>query len=178
MSSFQWHWPIPRILSWEGTYDITSPVDSKLSQLAFYKTLYQKAWLLLETIALSPWEGQLGVHWDSVKALAIIMKVWWCVLPWKMNQSSPASFCSWGNQSQGKQPSRGFLFSIEEDKSKFTLVMIQKMWIDKGLDPVVPFTFKGAGAGWVTAQRHTNECVPRAISLLSTHTMGPFVALS
>ena len=112
VSSFQWHWPIPQILSWEGTYDITSPVDSKLSQLAIYKTLYQKTWLLLETIALSPWEGQLGVHWDSVKALAIIMKVWWCVLPWKMNQSSPASFCSWGNQSQVKQPSWGFLFSV------------------------------------------------------------------
>ena len=42
----------------------------------------------------------------------------------------------------------------------------------------MPFTFKGAGAGWVTAQRHTNECVPRAISLLSTHTMSPFIALS
>lgn len=43
---------------------------------------------------------------------------------------------------------------------------------------MAPFTFKGAGVGWVTAQRQTNDCVPRAISLLNTHTMGPFVALS
>ena len=35
-------------------------MDSKLSQLAFYKTLYQKAWLLLETIALSPWDRAAG----------------------------------------------------------------------------------------------------------------------
>lgn len=52
------------------------------------------------------------------------------------------------------------------------------MWIDKDLEPVVSFTFKGAGADWVTAQRHTNECVPRAVALLSVHTMGPFIAAS
>lgn len=43
---------------------------------------------------------------------------------------------------------------------------------------MVSFTFKGAEAGWVTAQRHTNECVPRVFTLLSTHTMWPFIALS
>lgn len=39
--------------------------------------------------------------------------------------------------------------------------MIPKMWIDKDGEPMVSFTFKGAEAGWVTAKRHTNECVPR-----------------
>lgn len=43
---------------------------------------------------------------------------------------------------------------------------------------MVSFTFKGAEAGWVTAQRHTNECVPRVFTLLCTHTMWPFIALS
>jgi hypothetical protein len=52
------------------------------------------------------------------------------------------------------------------------------MWVDKDLEPTVSFTFKGAEAGWMTAKRHTNECVPRVIILLSTHTMWPFIALS
>lgn len=43
---------------------------------------------------------------------------------------------------------------------------------------MVSFLLKGVEAGWVTAKRHTNECVPRALVLLSTHTMVPFIALS
>lgn len=50
--------------------------------------------------------------------------------------------------------------------------------MDKDLDPVVSFTFKGAEFSWATAQRHTTECVARVIALLSTHTMWPFRALS
>lgn len=89
----------PRILRWEGTCDITRPVHSKPSQLTFYKAFYQKAWLPLWTKALSPREGQLGVHSHPVKALAVIMDTWRCGIPLKINQSSPTSFCSWGNQS-------------------------------------------------------------------------------
>lgn len=40
------------------------------------------------------------------------------------------------------------------------------------------FAFKGAEAGWVTAQRCTNECVPRVVVLLSIYTMYSFIALS
>lgn len=52
------------------------------------------------------------------------------------------------------------------------------MWIDKDGEPMVSFRFKGAEAGWATAKRHTNECVPGVIVLLSTHTMWPFIARS
>lgn len=65
---------------------------------------------------------------------------------------------------------QGSLFSLE-DKGTFTLVTIPKMWIDKDREPMVSFTFKGTEGGWATAKRHTNECVPRVIVLLSTHTM-------
>lgn len=64
-----------------------------------------------------------------------------------------------------------------KEQVKFILVVIQKTWIDKDLEPVVSFTFKDAKAGWVPAQRCTNECVPRVIALLITHTMWPFIAL-
>lgn len=40
------------------------------------------------------------------------------------------------------------------------------------------FAFKGAEAGWVTAQRCTNEYVPRVVALPSTYTMRPFIACS
>lgn len=43
---------------------------------------------------------------------------------------------------------------------------------------MMPFMFRGAEAGWVIAKRHTNECVPRVMALLSAHTMRPFIALS
>lgn len=51
------------------------------------------------------------------------------------------------------------------------MVMIPKMWIDKDWEPMVSFTFKGAEGVWAAAKRHTNECVPRVIILLSAHTM-------
>lgn len=65
---------------------------------------------------------------------------------------------------------QGSLFCLE-DKGTFTLVMILKLWIDRDWEPMVSSTFKGAEGGWATAKRHTNECVPRVIILLSTHTM-------
>lgn len=40
------------------------------------------------------------------------------------------------------------------------------------------FHVKGAEAAWVAAQKHTNECVPRVVALLSPHTMWPFIALA
>lgn len=36
--------------------------------------------------------------------------------------------------------------------------MIPKLWIDKDLEPMVSFTFKGAEAGWMTAKRHKWMC--------------------
>lgn len=76
-----------------------------------------------------------------------------------------------------RQLIQGSLFPLE-DKWKFILVRIPKMWIDKDGEPMMSFRFKGAEAGWATAKRHTNECVPGVIVLLSTHTMWPFIARS
>lgn len=93
--SFRWRALVSSgLLPAANTCESTRPVPFKLSQLAFHKMSYQKAWLPLGTKTLSPCEGQLGVHSHSMKALAVTMKTRWCGLPLKINQPSPTSFCS------------------------------------------------------------------------------------
>lgn len=106
------------------------------------------------------------------------MKTRWCGLQLTINQTNwiRPHFAVKETKAKWNNLPKGFVLSVRGQVKVYFSNDSQN--VNRQRLRMVSFTFKGAEAGWVTAQRHTNECVPRVFTLLSTHTMWPFIALS